>query len=1089
MHLKTMPRLLSKISESTSSPQATQVEQQSTPDQKSQELDSSPASLQSTDGPEIDETTETLSSIGGETDGNATTTRLVIQEDDVKPSPPSFLQDNWLILIIVALALWGFSQLFVKRGPSFNHQPIDEEKKASIENPRGQFKKAERFMKPKDKEGSTEENLAEVEDLIEVTDAPSKDIAAERRPADPKLVAGDLPKNQQAKTMKTDQPSDDEFDFDLFEGSDSDVFSDEDADKMKGSASDHKRNDSSKRFKTEADVEAPGVKSDELEFNEDEFDDQDSQLSLADSDAEFGFDLDDDEPNNFLDSGNLATGAVSETSPVAGLANSELELSELKDDAVDAKLDDVSLASMDDAAELIDDGSDPNADFGAAAGLAAAPAKKLGFFARMFGGKKKSDDLDHPEADSQVFAETDSTAPMEASFDDADDSFALDEGEIAEPSVVEILDDDDDFDFDSEIEDSEIEPIVIASSDDDGEVEDGLDSSESIDSDEFEFDLEDSAIDGMSGSDIGLTDDTAAPAGQTPVVIEDELNTDESSANATSDDSAEFSLESDSDDSDEFEFDLEDDSAENEKPTSDIGLTDDTASPVGQTTVEIEDEPDTDQSPANAAPDDGAEFNLESDSADSDEFEFDLEDDSAENEKPTSDIGLTDDTANPTGQTPVELGDELDTDESPANASLDDDAEFSLESDADDSDESAIDLGENSAAGDVASDVDLVEDEPSKTVNEQAMTEPDDKPAEKMPRASEGHDSSEFGFGIFDDDAEQSVEASVESSDADAETNFTTSAVAATTALGAGIAGIALAGAGADDGADSSSARESKKQWEAKLSKLENRNQELSSQVAALTQQLDAAGKDKTQSSALQSQLDESRKECEALSKTVDTLTSERDELAKEKAQLAKDNEELAKDKLELTKVKEEMLKEKEEMLKEKDLIDSENKRLREELSALQEQPADWEQQKADLLERQKELEAEKATMDSKLESATNEKETSVGELTSLKEEIAAFADERSTFESEIKTLQAKLSTAEAEPAATKGGSGEDIEDLRSRFKLRLASEHRKRKEAQRQVEQAEAQRNEVAQQLRAAKAEVLTLKANQDDDDFELAD
>jgi len=49
---------------------------------------------------------------------------------------------------------------------------------------------------------------------------------------------------------------------------------------------------------------------------------------------------------------------------------------------------------------------------------------------------------------------------------------------------------------------------------------------------------------------------------------------------------------------------------------------------------------------------------------------------------------------------------------------------------------------------------------------------------------------------------------------------------------------------------------------------------------------------------------------------------------------------------------------------------------------------------------------------------------------------------------------------------------------LRDRFKRRLASEHRKRKQAEHLVEEAESQRNEVAKLLRAAKAELKELKS-----------
>ena len=870
--LKIMPQLLPINSESNASPHAMQVEQQFTPDKTNSSLPPS----RPTNGPEVDGATETLSSVGEATDGDSTTREVVQQQDDLEISPPpSFLYDYWYIIVLAVLAIWGFLRLLARRGPNFEHQPIDEEKKALLENPRGQFKPAERFMRPANKEGSTKEVTAEIEDAIGARDDPSEGTAGERRPADPEIAESNLPNHQQADTMQQDQPSDDEFDFDLNEGgSDSDVFSAKDATEISGSKGDYKKNGSSKRFKTEADVEASGVKHDELEFD-DEFDDQDSQLSLADSDAEFGFDLDDDESNKFLDSGNLASGSDPSAPLVADDADSDFGIDEIEDDATKIGLDEVSVARVDDDVATIDDEAVLESDLAAGVGLAASPVKKAGFFARMFGGKNKKTDLEAQESDSEVFAETDSTDPMEAvAFDDANDSFALDEGEVAEGSLAESLDSDDDFDFDLESEESESEPSSV-----DDVVEPGLSSSESVDSDEFEFDLEDSAEDLMAGSDI-----------------------------------------------------------------------------------------------------------------------------------------------------------------------------------------------------------DTIEDATANSLKEQAMIEPDDEPVEQMPITPKADESSEFGFGIFEDNAEKSIAANVESSDADAGTNFTTSAVAATAALGAGIAGIASSGAGKDDEADLDSASESNQHLQTKLTKLETRNQDLTSQVAALKQQIDDDDKQKSQSDTLKSQLDKSQKECEALSKTVDSLTSEKDELAKEKDELAKANEEI-------TKENGELVKEKDEILKQKDSIDSENKRLAEELSSLQEQSSEWEQEKAVLLERQNQLEAEKTAVDSKLESATSENETSVGDLASLKAENAAFADERTAFEAEIKDLQTKLSTLDAKPAATKDDSGEDIEDLRNRFKLRLAAEHRKRKEAQQQVDQAEAQRNEVAQQLRAAKAELVTLRSQQDDDDFELVD
>ena len=153
------------------------------------------------------------------------------------------------------------------------------------------------------------------------------------------------------------------------------------------------------------------------------------------------------------------------------------------------------------------------------------------------------------------------------------------------------------------------------------------------------------------------------------------------------------------------------------------------------------------------------------------------------------------------------------------------------------------------------------------------------------------------------------------------------------------------------------------------------------------------------------------------------------------------------------------MLKQQEELEAEKE---AENSRLTEELEAAEKQVSTWEQEKADLLKQQEELKAEKEAANSELESLTSQVDHSASELSALQAEVEA--------------LQTKLADAEAKPA--ENGSSEDIEDLRDRFKRRLAAEHRKRKEAEHLVDEAEGQRNEVAKLLRAAKAELKELKS-----------
>ena len=147
-----------------------------------------------------------------------------------------------------------------------------------------------------------------------------------------------------------------------------------------------------------------------------------------------------------------------------------------------------------------------------------------------------------------------------------------------------------------------------------------------------------------------------------------------------------------------------------------------------------------------------------------------------------------------------------------------------------------------------------------------------------------------------------------------------------------------------------------------------------------------------------------------------------------------------------------------------------------EELEAAQKTSSTWEQEKADLLKQQEDLKAEKEAVDAEFESLATKCDQSTGEMTDLQAEVEALTRQRSEFESEIKDLQTKLANTEVKPAGS--GSGEDIEALRDRFMRRLASEFRKRKEAEFIGEEAEKQRNEVAKLLRAAKAELKELKS-----------
>jgi len=480
--------------------------------------------------------------------------------------------------------------------------------------------------------------------------------------------------------------------------------------------------------------------------------------------------------------------------------------------------------------------------------------------------------------------------------------------------------------------------------------------------------------------------------------------------------------------------------------------------------------------------DDDEGFDLELDTDDSDEFSFDLED-SDEDISVSSMETLVDE--------PVIEGLPV-VEEEVAQVE-----EVAVGFDSD-SDEFSFDLEDSDEEVSVSSMETLV-DEP--VIEGLPVVEEEVAQVEEV-GGSEGNDSREFAFGLFDDDVsdndKESVEVASESSDED-ESSITAPVVAA--AFGAGLAGIGLAGTGSADTA------ESDRQWEAKLNVLEDQNAKLNSQVTTLKKQLEEANKSGDLSKSLQ-------QEHETLTESVKSLGLEKDELLKEKELAEKEKSRLTEE-LEATQKhdstweqeKADLLKEQEELKAEKELAEKEKSRLTEELEAAQKHDSTWEQEKADLLKEQEELKAEKelaeeekSRLTEELEAAEKQNSTweqekadllkeqeelkaekeagdqSADELSALQAEVDAFAQERTEFESEIQTLQTKLADVEAKPAGN--GSGEDIESLRDRFKRRLAAEHRKRKEAEQLVEQAEDQRNEVAKLLRAAKAELKEFNA-----------
>ena len=451
--------------------------------------------------------------------------------------PGSFIGDNWYYLLAAGMLVgWVLSKAFARRGPSFEtaweetawQEPPEQDNKIIGDKPRGQFKKAERFMRPADKTPETEEPPENVTSLV-VSEVEKRDLT------ESDILEDKSTKQQRVNAMPIDQPADDDFDFDLSgEGLDSDVFSLDEAAEINKAAHASKSGESSKRFKTEEDVDSLAG---EFEIDDDEFDDQDSQLSLADSDTEFGFDLDDEEPDSLLGSGKQDSETLAENAESAGKDLGDLGLADVVDDTKDA----VSGVAEGAQAGIADAAT-------AAAGVAAAgAAAKGGFFSRLFGSKNKNknadDAVDSPLDENEV-------APVELSGvaadvpDLADDSFGLDA--VVDANSIESLDGGDegsDFDFDLEADDDDIDSVsaVAVEADVDEEMELGLDEIDSDDSSEFLF--EESDEDDSVGDLAAVIDEPVIEA--LPAAEREAAQVEEFAVGFESD-------------SDEFSFDLED---------------------------------------------------------------------------------------------------------------------------------------------------------------------------------------------------------------------------------------------------------------------------------------------------------------------------------------------------------------------------------------------------------------------------------------------------------------------------------------------------------------------------------------------------
>ena len=449
--------------------------------------------------------------------GEVATTGTQESRSSNNQQPETSIFDYWYYaLIALILVGWLVSRALARRGPTFETEwdspPIKRETKIIGDNPRGQFKKSERFLKPSDKVPEEEEpfeNTPLAINELEETDLAEPDVLEDKST------------KQRVQTMPIDQPADDDFDFDLGEeGTDSDEFIlDEEINNAVDSS---KSGASSKRFKTEDDDDMSLAN--DFEIDDDEFDDQDSQLSLADSDTDFGFDLDDEEPDSLLGSGNQATEALAENVESAGEGLGDLGLADVVDDAKNA------VSGVAEQAQAGIAGAAAAAGTAAAGVAAAGAAAKGGFFARLFGSKNKktndNEEVDSPLHESEV-------AAVELSGDD-----------VADMNPIESLggDEDSDFDFDLEADDDgSVSALPLATNSDDDE---GFDLElDTDDSDEFSFDLEDSDEDISVSSMETLVDE---PVIEGLPVVEEELAQVEEVA---------VSFDSDSD---EFSFDLED---------------------------------------------------------------------------------------------------------------------------------------------------------------------------------------------------------------------------------------------------------------------------------------------------------------------------------------------------------------------------------------------------------------------------------------------------------------------------------------------------------------------------------------------------
>ena len=470
--------------------------------------------------PAVKPKADSVTSAQPRTDGKEPVAGVGVAVDDspIQQPPVSFIEGNWPYLLIgITLVGWVVSQMFVRREPSFK-PPVDKiqnqnryrnrerrrRKTVKYEKPTGQFKKSDRFVKSKDESKGNE--ASEKKGRKKNRSKPSVGVDKKLSATEAYTVEGKVTKHKRTNVGLVDQPADDEFDFDLSDDdSDSDVFSSKDAAEITQTADAKKTNASSKRFKTEG----------EFEVDEDEvgsFDDEDSQLSLADSDTEFGFDLDDEESRGFLDSGKQV---AEKSTDVAQDNNENLPNSE------------------------------PNDTEGVVA--VSSPPASRSFLSRIFGFKnKKKDDSENAVLNGSESGSSDK-ANMSASSDHVEQ--VIDDPDKLDSVESQSVDDSDfDLEFDG-LDDSSVSSVT-ADADSDLEVDVNLDSSDADGSGELSSNLadEDKASDNVV--DVAEKNASENPIKKTSIPVEVEAVQSEDFAVSSEDDC------SGDDDSGEFGFSL-----------------------------------------------------------------------------------------------------------------------------------------------------------------------------------------------------------------------------------------------------------------------------------------------------------------------------------------------------------------------------------------------------------------------------------------------------------------------------------------------------------------------------------------------------